>query len=243
MNDRAAESGVEVWIALRRAHQGGVANLADHWLDSGRQVPSVVADALDRLTSAGLLILGDVDPKACGVRRVTVTDTGCAHYVALCQVHRPNRRAAVGTPQRWACSPHDQRSHLLTVGATVQIGALVGVCGHLMLWSVPTSAQPTGRPCPTCQALPGVPVPAPQLGNPPDSGRPPADTAPGGRPDTTAPVKSGRRVADADWGDRPQGGRGPRALGVRRGSPRADQAVGEDLATAVRPIGDQPAPR
>ncbi len=60
-----------------------------------------------------------------------------------------------------------------------------------MLWSVPTSAQPTGRPCPTCQALPGVPVGAPQFGNPPDSGRPPAETAPGGRPDTKTPA--GRR--------------------------------------------------
>ncbi|MGH3754645.1 MAG: hypothetical protein ACRDRP_18495 [Pseudonocardiaceae bacterium] len=31
---------------------------------------------------------------------------------------------------------------------------------------VPTSAQPTARPCPTCQALPGVAVPAPRFGHP-----------------------------------------------------------------------------
>ncbi len=172
MTDRAPVSGLAVWIALRRAHQGGVANLAGQcWLDSGHRVPGYVADALDELTSAGLLVLGEVEPKACGVRRITVTDTGCAHYVALCQIHNPNGRAAVITPHRWAHSPHDQRSHLLTQRGAGQIGTLIGVCGHLMLWSVPTSAHPTERPCPTCQALPGVPVPAPQFGNPPDSGR------------------------------------------------------------------------
>ncbi len=183
VSDREPASGVAVWIALRRAHQGGIANLQGHWLDSGSRVPGYVADALDELTSAGLLTLGEEEPESCGVRRITVTDTGCAHYVALCQIHHPNGRAAVGTPQCWARSPHDQRSHLLTVRGTGQIGTLVGACGHRMLWSMPTSAQPTGRPCPTCQALATGPVPAPQFGNPPDSGRPPAEqvlTTPGG---------------------------------------------------------------
>jgi hypothetical protein len=36
---------------------------------------------------------------------------------------------------------------------------------------------------------------SPQCGNSPDSDRPPAETAPGGRPDTTAPVRSA--AADA----------------------------------------------
>ncbi|MGH8968058.1 MAG: hypothetical protein ACRDXB_22415, partial [Actinomycetes bacterium] len=102
VNDRAAEFGVAVWIALRRAHEGEVANLAGQWLDSGRRVPGYLADALDQLTSAGLLALGELDPQACGVRRVTVTDIGSARYVALCQIHNPNRRAAVRTPRRWA---------------------------------------------------------------------------------------------------------------------------------------------
>ncbi|MGH4008681.1 MAG: hypothetical protein ACRDTH_11105 [Pseudonocardiaceae bacterium] len=195
MSDHTAEPGVAVWIALRRAHQGGMANLAGQWLDSGHRVPGYVADAMDELTGAGLLRFDEEDPDACGARRITVTESGCVHYVALCQVHNPQGRATVSTPQRWAHSPHD-RSHLLTVGGTDQIGVLIGVCDHRMLWSVPTSAQPTGRACPTCQALAGVPAPAPLFDKTPDSGRPPVERpprsvpAPGGRPDTTTPVTS-----------------------------------------------------
>lgn len=169
-----------------------MANLAGQWLDSGHRVPGYVADAMDELTSAGLLELGEEDPDSCGARRITVTDAGCGHYVALCQIHNPQGRAAVSAPQRWARSPHDQRSHLLTVGGTDHIGVLIGMCGHRMRWSVPASAQPTGRTCPACQALAGVPVRAPQFDNPPDSGRPPVERsprsipAPGGRPDTRA---------------------------------------------------------
>ncbi len=89
MSDREPDSGVAVWIALRRAHQGGVATLQGHWFDSGRLVPGYVAEALDGLIHAGLLVLGEEDPEACGVHRVTVTDAGSAHYVALCQLHNP----------------------------------------------------------------------------------------------------------------------------------------------------------
>jgi hypothetical protein len=85
---------VAVWIALRRAHQGGVTNLAGQWLDSASPVPRYLADALDRLTSSGQLALADPDPESCGARRVTVTDTGCARYVTLCQVH--NSRPVAG---------------------------------------------------------------------------------------------------------------------------------------------------
>jgi hypothetical protein len=159
-NDRQPALGVAGWIALRRAHQGGVGKLDGWWLDSGRRVPGYVADALDRLIKAGLLALGAADPESCGVRRVTVTDTGCAEYLTLCLIHNPTARATVGIPHRWACSPHDQRSHLLTAPGTNQIGIWVAVCGHRMLWSVPTSAQPTESRCPTCEALPAVPVPA-----------------------------------------------------------------------------------
>jgi hypothetical protein len=119
VSDRAPGSGVAVWIALRRAHRGGVANLAGHWLDSGRPVPGYLADALDGLISAELLALApDADPESGGVRRVTVTDAGCVRYLALCQVHNPRGRAAVGTPRRWAVSPYDQRSHLLAERGT-----------------------------------------------------------------------------------------------------------------------------
>ncbi|MGH3799642.1 MAG: hypothetical protein ACRDTD_05800 [Pseudonocardiaceae bacterium] len=49
-SDHAPESGVAGWIALRRAHEGGGANLAGQWLDSGSRVPGYLADPLDRLS-------------------------------------------------------------------------------------------------------------------------------------------------------------------------------------------------
>ncbi len=187
MSDYAPNSGVAEWIALRRAHQGGVANLAGQWFDSGSPVPGYVADALEGLTSAGLLTLADADSEYGELRRVAVTDAGSAHYVTLCQIHNPRGTVTVSTPHRWALSPHDQRSHLLAQRAPDQIGVLVAVCGHRMPWSTRTSAQPTGRQCPTCPALAPGQVPDPQRHNPPYSGRPPAEKAPGGRPDTPTP--------------------------------------------------------
>lgn len=173
MSDREPGSGVTVWIALRRAHRGGVAKLAGCWLDAGRPVPGYVAEALEELTRGGLLILGEADPQSCGVRRVTVTDTGSAHYVGLCQIHNRRWQPAVSAPRRWAQSPRDQRAHLLSKHSPEQIGVIVGVCGRVMLWSVPTSTQPTGPCCPTCQALADRPAPAPAIS--PDPGRPAAE--------------------------------------------------------------------
>lgn len=60
MNDCIGDIGVAVWIALRRAHQGGVTNLAGQWRDCGSPVPGYLADALDRLTSSGQLALAQV---------------------------------------------------------------------------------------------------------------------------------------------------------------------------------------
>lgn len=128
VSDGIGDVGVAVWIALRSAHQGGVTNLAGQWRDSGNPVPGYVADALDRLTSSGQLVLTVADPESCGARRVTVTDTGYVRYVTLCRVH-----------------------------------------------------------------------------NSPDSGRPPAETAPGGRLDTTTPVESAGLAGEAAGGD-PQRG-------------------------------------
>ncbi|MGQ0717990.1 MAG: hypothetical protein ACT4NP_11910 [Pseudonocardiales bacterium] len=198
MSDYVPNSGVAEWIALRRAHEGGVANLVGQWFDSGRPVPGYVADALEGLTSGGLLVLADADPDCGELRRVIVTDTGSAHYVTLRQIHNPRATVTASTPHRWALSPPDQRSHLLAQRATDQVGVLVAVCGRRMPWSRGTSAQPTGRQCPTCQAL--AQVPNPQRHTSPDPGRSPAETAPGGRLDTTAPV---RLTADADQNDRP----------------------------------------
>lgn len=121
VSDRGGDIGVAVWIALRKAHQGAVTNLAGQWRDSGSPVPGYLADALDRLTSSGQLALAVADPQSCGARQVAVTDTGWARYVTLCQIH-----------------------------------------------------------------------------NSPDSGRPPDETAPGGRPDTTTPVDSASIAAGSD---------------------------------------------
>jgi len=146
VNDRIGDIGVAVWIVLRRAHHSGVTNLAGQWRDCGRPVPGSVADALDRLTSSGQLALAVADPESCGARRVTVTDTGCARYVTLCQVH-----------------------------------------------------------------------------NSPDSGWPPAETAPGGQPDTTMPVESASATGDAagDALQRGMLGAGQVVInpGVHRGTP------------------------
>ncbi len=157
MSDREPGSGVAVWIALRRAHRGGVAKLPNCWLDAGRPVPGYVADALEELTRGGMLVLGEVDLQSCGVRRVTVTDAGSAHYVALRRIHHPHGWVAVSTPRRWAQSPYNLAAHLLAERGPDQIGVLVGVCGHLMPWSTPTSTQPTRTPLPH---LPGTGRPA-----------------------------------------------------------------------------------
>jgi hypothetical protein len=156
-----SESWLAVWIALRKAHEGGVGNLNGQWCDSGRQVPGYVADALDALISTGLLLLGEEEPGYCGALPVTVTDAGSARYVALHQMHNSRARVAVGAPRRWAYSPREQRSHLLAQCDLDQSGGLAGVCGRRMFWSAATSAQPIGRPCPTCEALATSPVRVP----------------------------------------------------------------------------------
>lgn len=94
-------------------------------------------------------------------------NTECACYLASYQVHHSPARVAVSTPRRWARSPHDQRSHLLARCDPDQIEVIVGLCGHHMLWSVPISAHPTLRSCPTCKALAASMVPAPRFGDPP----------------------------------------------------------------------------
>jgi hypothetical protein len=144
-------------------------------------------------TSTGLLALSEADPQFCGVRRVMVTDTGSARYVALCQAHNPTGRVTVDTPSRWVCSPYDQRSHLLAKHGSDQIGIVVAACGHRMPWSVNTNAQSTTHRCPTCQALASVPVPpVPRFGHSPDSGRPPVEQHP-----RLIPAPGSRSACDA----------------------------------------------
>jgi len=189
VSDHTAELEMAVRIALWRAREGGAANLGGHWLDSGHpDARRRWADALDKLTSAGLLVLGDADPESCGVHRVMVTDSGCTRYVALCQIHNPAGQVAVRTPHCWARPARDQRSHLLADRGTDQIGVLIAVCGHRMPWSVTTTDQPTERSCLTCEVLATGPVPAPPFGNSPDSGRPPVEQSPPADPRSRRPA-------------------------------------------------------
>jgi hypothetical protein len=63
-----------------------------------------------------------------------------------------------------------------------------------------------------------------QVHHSPDSGGPPTETAPGGRPDTTTPVDPASLAGDAGWGDLQRGmletGQVVINPGVHRGTPR-----------------------
>ena len=69
------------WWALRRAHRGGVIKWGDQYVDHGRLRLSYLARTFEELTEAGLLTLADEDPW--GLRRLSLTETGRAHYAQL----------------------------------------------------------------------------------------------------------------------------------------------------------------
>ncbi|MGH4009893.1 MAG: hypothetical protein ACRDTH_17370 [Pseudonocardiaceae bacterium] len=156
------------WIALRRVSGGGIARVGDRWFDSGRRVPGYVADALATLCEAGLVRLVDLERMA--MARAALTDAGAIRYERQCR----QRQKALRVP----AAP----SGATGSAAADQIGILVAVCRLLLLcWG----HQPASRRCPTCEAPAVVPISAPQCHNSPDTGRPPVEHAPGGRPDTT----------------------------------------------------------
>lgn len=70
-------------MALRRVHRGYIAKLGGRYFDAGRPIPGYLAEALDALTKAGLVVLAEADPLAGGLRRATITDSGQARYMAL----------------------------------------------------------------------------------------------------------------------------------------------------------------
>jgi hypothetical protein len=69
------------WWALRRAHRGGVVKSGGQYVDHGHLRLSYLTRTLDELTEAGLLALAEEDPG--GLRRVSLTGTGHAHYAQL----------------------------------------------------------------------------------------------------------------------------------------------------------------
>lgn len=68
-------------LALRRAHDGGVAKVGDRYLDRGHPAPGYLTGAFDELINAGLLALADEDPY--GLRRISVTEAGRIRYAHL----------------------------------------------------------------------------------------------------------------------------------------------------------------
>lgn len=73
------------WLALRRVEYRRLARLGDQYLDHGRPVSCFLPDVLDDLIQAGVPALGDPEPMAGGMRRLTMTDAENSRYVTLCE--------------------------------------------------------------------------------------------------------------------------------------------------------------
>lgn len=69
------------WIALRRAHAGGVARVEGRYYDSGLRVPCFVD--FDTLIEAGLLALAEPALTYPALRRVILTREGHTRFAEL----------------------------------------------------------------------------------------------------------------------------------------------------------------
>ncbi|MGH3931875.1 MAG: hypothetical protein ACRDTF_18090 [Pseudonocardiaceae bacterium] len=74
-----------VWLALRRVEYRRLTEVGGRYLDHGRPVSCFLPDVLDDLIQAGVLVLGDPDPRAGDMRRLAMTETGQARYARLCR--------------------------------------------------------------------------------------------------------------------------------------------------------------
>jgi hypothetical protein len=71
------------WMGLRRVRRGGLAHRDGTYYDHGDPVPGwLIPDILNGLLKNGLLELGD---RESGTQQVTLTESGLAHYRALCK--------------------------------------------------------------------------------------------------------------------------------------------------------------
>lgn len=78
---------VTEWLALHRAHEGGLTRLDHGYLNYGRPVAGYLADVLDRLVRTECLVLGQPSPS--GQRQIRVTNAGQARYAVLSRAQRP----------------------------------------------------------------------------------------------------------------------------------------------------------
>ncbi len=78
--------GVTEWLALLRAHEGGLTKLNNGYLNHGRPVAGYLADALETLIRTEQLALGAPSPS--GQRQVRVTHAGQARFAQLCNTQR-----------------------------------------------------------------------------------------------------------------------------------------------------------
>ncbi|MGH4017145.1 MAG: hypothetical protein ACRDSL_25110 [Pseudonocardiaceae bacterium] len=74
-------SAVHEWLALLRAHEGGVTTLGGHFFNHGRPVADYLAVALGELIRTEYLALGRATPS--GQQQVCVTHAGQARYLEL----------------------------------------------------------------------------------------------------------------------------------------------------------------
>jgi hypothetical protein len=72
---------VDEWLVLLRVHEGGVTWMDGHYLNHGRPVAGYLAEAIEELIRAELLVLARPDP--IGVQRVCVTHAGQVRYAEL----------------------------------------------------------------------------------------------------------------------------------------------------------------
>lgn len=80
----AQTADLTVWLALRRANEGGVTLLDGSYYQHGRAVPHYLNASLIDLVDAGRLTLTDADPDTTQIQKITLTDAGRELYATLC---------------------------------------------------------------------------------------------------------------------------------------------------------------
>lgn len=184
-------SDLLTWIALRRVHSGGVANVAGCWIDGSYRVPCYLPPVLNELTDARLVVLADDGPHG-PLRRASLTETGQARYATLREQHGARdvraeleapaqatqtptgRRSSAAPPAphngrsgpslRWARDQYDGRLHALA-SVDVLLAETRGYaecrCEHRLPADIDLEAGPSGALCLPCVVGVAADVPDP----------------------------------------------------------------------------------